>query len=659
MDLKSFSGESFDSKEWINAAFQQHHQLLSSGDNENREQFASSMVMKLQLLISKLNASLEEQSGLIGDSMPRVLRETESIQSEAEVLSSKMTFVRAEVEQVNRETGSSMRQLVQMDLLKARIQATSKALQEADNWTTLSTEIEDAMDNGDLEMIAEKLTGIQASLKILSHVPDFEERIVLVEGFKNRLEAMASPQLVAAFNSDDLERAIFFVGIFGCMERADQLLKYYRKCLKARILKSWVKVLDEKQHQAVLEWSKAFFDQLETLIEKQQIWFDSAFSSHDFADHMVSVLLEVYYGIDPKFDVCIDAGLKTQGDPLTYLIKLKKTFNAHSNNVDKILMRGKPEPAQNDASLRELAKIFFSPFMSHVARYGERERVILIAEISTAHVSSKDILDELRNCAISVSKLVRSFREASKRCCQLTEGCAYPSLIEIFEVCLKDYLERYSALMKRLHRRKTAANSWNIFQQSLTLNQAAGELLLQLEELDITLSMDFLESTKAFLGSETKDRAFDQHHLFLLDSHGLQKVEKFFSEVQAGINYPVTTPCIDIVSKLCKDLQATTFAILFHPVHDQLNGISESPVWGSTSAGSDSLEADMPEFGFSPQEYITQIGQYLMTIPQHLEPYMTNENPALTRAFQVRFSFCNNSAPLTAGYGESCRLSSP
>lgn len=121
MDLKSFSGESFDSKEWINAAFQQHHQLLSSGDNENREQFASSMVMKLQLLISKLNASLEEQSGLIGDSMPRVLRETESIQSEAEVLSSKMTFVRAEVEQVNRETGSSMRQLVQMDLLKGKI----------------------------------------------------------------------------------------------------------------------------------------------------------------------------------------------------------------------------------------------------------------------------------------------------------------------------------------------------------------------------------------------------------------------------------------------------------------------------------------------------------------------------------------------------------
>ena len=122
MDLKSFSGEFFDVKDWINTAFKQQHRLSSSNDHDHdsRERFASSMVMKLQLLISKLNVSLEEQSELIDSTMPRVLRETESIQSEADVLSSKMTFIRSEVEQVNQETGSSMRQLVQMDLLKSK-----------------------------------------------------------------------------------------------------------------------------------------------------------------------------------------------------------------------------------------------------------------------------------------------------------------------------------------------------------------------------------------------------------------------------------------------------------------------------------------------------------------------------------------------------------
>ncbi len=129
--------------------------------------------------------------------------------------------------------------------------------------------------------------------------------------------------------------------------------------------------------------------------------------------------------------------------------------------------------------------------------------------------------------------------------------------------------------------------------------------------------MDFLDSTKAFLGPETKDKAFDQHHLFLLDGPGLSKLESFFSNVQqgtklrrlifshqiitshiTGASYPIVADCLKIVTKLCSDLQASTFSILFHPIQEQLNGISESDVWKSASAGSDSLEADMPEFGF-------------------------------------------------------------
>ena len=69
----------------------------------------------------------------------------------------------------------------------------------------------------------------QSSLKILTHAPDYEERVIHVEGLKNRLEAMSSPHLVQAFNSNDLTRAQFFVKVFADMDRGLQLLKYYRK----------------------------------------------------------------------------------------------------------------------------------------------------------------------------------------------------------------------------------------------------------------------------------------------------------------------------------------------------------------------------------------------------------------------------------------------
>jgi hypothetical protein len=235
---------------------------------------------------------------------------------------------------------------------------------------------------------------------------------------------------------------------------------------------------------------------------------------------------------------------------------LKKCFNAHADSIDKLLVQGgNGGLTQCDASLRELAKVFFAPFRSHVAKYGEREQKLLLADITSGTATSKDILDELRNVSVSVNKLVASFKDASKRCCDMTEGayatcqhlqsyfhlnfnilsgCAYPALISGLETCLSSYVGRYTTLMRRLDKRKSSAHSWNIFQQSLTLNQTAGELILQLEQLDISLFIDFNDSTKSFLGPDSKDRAFDQHHLFLLDSPGMMKLEDFFTKVQYG-----------------------------------------------------------------------------------------------------------------------------
>ena len=142
-------------------------------------------------------------------------------------------------------------------------------MKEADNWTTLKNEIEDALDNNDLALISQKLNGIQGSLKILSHVPDYDDRVILVEGLKNRLEALASPQLVAAFNNNDIEKSKFFVKIFSDMDRSPQLLKYYRKCVRARALKTWSNIVEDNEQFTLLEWTKSYFIYLKKLIEEQ------------------------------------------------------------------------------------------------------------------------------------------------------------------------------------------------------------------------------------------------------------------------------------------------------------------------------------------------------------------------------------------------------
>lgn len=45
---------------------------------------------------------------------------------------------------------------------------------------------------------------MQHSLKILTDVPDYADRVNRLETLKNRLEALMSPTVVAAFNTQDV-----------------------------------------------------------------------------------------------------------------------------------------------------------------------------------------------------------------------------------------------------------------------------------------------------------------------------------------------------------------------------------------------------------------------------------------------------------------------
>lgn len=56
-------------------------------------------------------------------------------------------------------------------------------------------------DSKNIENISNKILNMQNSLKLLYNVADYEDRKLQLEGLKNRLEAIASPSIVQAFNA--------------------------------------------------------------------------------------------------------------------------------------------------------------------------------------------------------------------------------------------------------------------------------------------------------------------------------------------------------------------------------------------------------------------------------------------------------------------------
>ena len=54
---------------------------------------------------------------------------------------------------MERETGQSMQTLVELDAIKGRMQSSLEALQEADNWTTLSADVEQVFASQDIAKV--------------------------------------------------------------------------------------------------------------------------------------------------------------------------------------------------------------------------------------------------------------------------------------------------------------------------------------------------------------------------------------------------------------------------------------------------------------------------------------------------------------------------
>ncbi|XP_013777323.1 conserved oligomeric Golgi complex subunit 7-like [Limulus polyphemus] len=247
MDLSAFSNDNFDAKEWINATFR------SPEAQKNKEQYATNLVLKLQLMIQKVNSALEDTAQQVLQNLPRVLREVETMRQEAGLLQEQMKTVKEDFIKVERDSTTSMKNLLKIDTVKSRMQEANKALREADNWTTLSSDVEQVFESGAISTIAGKLIGMQNSLEILVDVPDYKERRQQLEELKNRLEALLSPQLVAAFNIQSVEAAQSYVKIFRDIKRLPELQKCYHKCQKeAEDLMDLVQLLGESTNKILI-----------------------------------------------------------------------------------------------------------------------------------------------------------------------------------------------------------------------------------------------------------------------------------------------------------------------------------------------------------------------------------------------------------------------
>lgn len=612
MDLNSFSDQKFDSKEWINKT------LRSIDPTGNKETTVSSVMAKLQLFYQEVNTDLENTSQNVMNNLPRVLHEIEDISKEAENLKQKMSAVKQEIANVEKNTGASIASLEKIDKIKIQLVNAKQALYEADNWTVLSTDIEAVFETGEIEVIASKLVSMQQSLNALSNSSDYEHKKVQLEGLKNRLEALASPYVVEAFTTKSTEESKKFVKIFEDMGRFQLLLKYYIKCQKTSLLREWQTMVDLDNDENVVETFQNYYDFLLVNWQEQLKWCENVMSGVSAVELLVELYADLLTSLSVDFSKIFEENMKQAEEPLAWLLQVKTCSKGFASNI-----KGKISGV--NLNLTHLAKAIYLPYVNHISKFSNAQKLMFRIHLENL-VKKEDTMDMIQTLGQKNSRIFSIITDSRKLCMNLTEGCSLPGFLIALEWFIKNYLDLYKSLSSAIQERKGNQTDFNTFQMCITVLQNLGEFTTSVKQID----QECVEALLSASAALKKSDPFLSCLNLLLDAERQRDFSTLVCSVTDSNEPSLLKTCRIALETACREIYQLSFKVIFTPIAVLLESVPTAPAWKSKAVAS-----ELPDYSYAPQEYITQIGQYLMNLPQLLEPFLSLENASLNSALSL------------------------
>ncbi|XP_063700773.1 conserved oligomeric Golgi complex subunit 7-like [Culicoides brevitarsis] len=604
MDVSDFSNVEFSATDWVNKIFTD-----KSADQQSKEATVTSLVSKLQLYVQQVNEKIEDTSQEILYSLPSIMKDVQNLQGQAVTLKSSISEVEREIAAVQEETSSGIDRLEYLDNLKTQLQIAKQGLQESDSWGALTTELEDLLERNDITTACDKLMALQQSLIAQKSLPGQVERTQQVEDFKNRLEALASIPVVQSFTSGNLDDAKKYVKIFDSMDRSKQLKHYYRSVQKSNLQRQWAEILELAENSNSDRFLRDFYDLLLENCQKQAKWCNSVFSDPDQAVYTISELL---VSLQPSRETAIQAALKRSNEKLQVLREVSAA-NVHFSQMLQSQLEGKSilqEPS--------LSKAIFGYFSSFMGQYLDLEQNTLaqnVANLSLTHNSSS-----------ANAKVIFWMDEAIKRCEEITQNCAIGTLVTILNDIFKAYLEKYRKAQKQIEISRSnqlEQQDWSSLQICISLMKLVGELKLHLEDIE-----NKIESAVLALDEDlTANRTFRYQITTKREEKDFRRLLQVIKENNKRSLFPSV---LENLQPLCGEIHDTLLAIIFAPIEGHLKQVSTQDLFNQSNATS-----DLPDYSFVPLEYITLIGQYILTLPQHLEPLLISQSDALKTSLEL------------------------
>lgn len=368
-------------------------------------------------------------------------------------------------------------------------------------------------------------------------------------------------------------------------------------------------------------------------------------------------------------------GTKVQTKHLEALIELHNMTVAFARNIQHLF-------SESDIQiLLNTLKAVYSPYEPYKQRYGQMERAILSSEIAAIDLRGAvargvgaqgiELSEAVRRMEESIPQVIVVLEAAVERCISFTGGSEADELITTLDEIMLHYISVLQETLKSLRTvcgvdnithgdafgpkkeagdKREGAHStrmvdmvsdeeeWSIVQGALQILTVADCLTSRSSVFEASLRAT-LARLSTSLSLSVIGSNLDQSHLIGDDGTGElslagraaldvaalrltnvpEKARRLFNLLDQSKDprfhaLPLASQrvaaFVDMVNELVYD-------VLISKVRHRLSDVSRLPIWSSVEEAS---AFHLPSFSAYPQSYVTSVGEYLLTLPQQLEP---------------------------------------
>ncbi|CAG5036761.1 unnamed protein product [Parnassius apollo] len=398
-----------------------------------------------------------------------------------------------------------------------------------------------------------------------------------------------------------LERTSAYVSLFRGMSRVSSAARCWRQATSARHAAAW--------RRAAAPAPRDLTAALRADAQRQVEWLTTVLKSETPLAELVRLYTDALLSLDPSPTKIMLANFKlcqTPAQGMALLTEIKGDIDELISCIRAVIDTPRTnKETLSPALMRELGRTVYAPLRELMPKYTEIQTQLFLANLNEQQLRQEDLLEHSK-ALLSVAERCEGWLSAAySRARQIAGNAAMPFYSPAVEELTSAILSLISAHSRRIETNflaaVTARKSTGVLSESfpaaLALESAAAELLRVL-------------ASRQQIEKEEEGHK-PEHPLLDLQSHLLEGESRKMAESRELAS-------VAGLQRTREQLRGLARAILRNPVDVQLDTIPQLPVWHNN----DALSTDLPDFALSPQEYITEIGQYLMTLPQHLEMHL-------------------------------------